>query len=436
MQTNIPSRELRTGMYVADLDRPWIDTPFLFQGFVIENDEQIGQLQEYCKFVLVDSLRSTQAGQAAIAAYVNKAKSGMQGSAEQESASDFDRYASAFDERNVNTVRPAFIPDNIEITTYRDVNPVEAELAPAEEAYARTGEILHDLMQDIQSGKDLAIQEVETVVQDVVDSMVRNPDALMLIARMRREDEVIYGHGLNVAIYLVALGRHLGLPKDFLERLGVVGLLLDIGKIKLPRELLLKNEQLTSEEFETIKEHVNHSLDILSETPNLHPDIVQGIAQHHERENGSGYPAGISKGNISLFGRMAAIADTFSALTNPRPYAEAAPAYEALHAMSNWGDEFYHASMVEQFIHAIGVFPVGSMVELSSGEVAVVISHSKVRRLKPRVLIISGPDKSPLPHPATVDLLYQAATHEPPRSILRGLPSGAYGLDAREYYLA
>lgn len=422
-------------MYVVELDRPWIDTPFLFQGFLIENDEQIGQLQEYCKFVLIDSLRSTQAGQAAISAYGNRAKSGMQDSAAQESASDFDRYAAAYDEPNVNTVRPAFIPADVETTTYRDVSAMEAELAPAEEAYARTGEILHDLMKDIQSGKDLAIQEVETVVQDVVDSMVRNPDALMLIARLRQADEVLYGHGLNVAIYLVALGRHLGLPKDFLERLGVVGLLLDIGKIKLPRELLLKNDQLTSEEFETIKQHVNHSLDILSETPNLHPDILQGIAQHHERENGSGYPAGISQGNISLFGRMAAIADTFSALTNPRPYAEAATPHEALQAMSNWGDEFYHASMVEQFIHAIGVFPVGSMVELSSGEVAVVISHSKVRRLKPRVLIISGPDKSPLPHPATLDLLYQAATQEPLRTILCGLPNGAYGLDAREYYL-
>jgi len=435
MHSKIPSRELHYGMYVADIDRPWIDTPFLFQGFLIENDEQISQLQEYCKFVLVDSLRSTQEGQTAISAYERKAKSNTHDSTEPESESYFDRHSTAFDDHNVPAVRLDFIPDNIEIKAYRNASPVEAELAPAEQAYARTGEILHDLMQDIQSGKDIAIQEVESVVQDVVDSMVRNPDALMLIARLRQEDEAIYGHGLNVAIYLVALGRHLGLPKDFLERLGVVGLLLDIGKIKLPRELLQKNDQLTSEEFEAVKKHVNFSLEILGETPNLHPDIVEGIAQHHERENGSGYPAGISKGNISLFGRMAAIVDTFSALTNPRPYAEAATPHEALQAMSDWGDEFYHAPMVEQFIHAIGVFPVGSMVELSSGEVAVVISHSKVRRLKPRVLIISGPDKSPSPHPATLDLLYQAATHEPARSILCGLPTGAYGFDPREYYL-
>src|SRR3990170_4600156 len=115
MHSKIPSRELHYGMYVADIDRPWIDTPFLFQGFLIENDEQIGQLQEYCKFVLVDSLRSTQEGQDAISAYEKKVKANMQDSTEPESASYFDRHSSAFDDDNVAAVRPAFIPDNIEI---------------------------------------------------------------------------------------------------------------------------------------------------------------------------------------------------------------------------------------------------------------------------------------------------------------------------------
>lgn len=432
MQTKIPSSELRIGMYVADLDRPWIDTPFLFQGFLIENDEHLMQLQQYCKFVLVDSANSTHAVQAAISAQAEISGANRRDSATPKSGPASDRHHAAAEESNA---RPSFIPAEINLTRFRNIIPVEAELAPAGQAFTRTGEVLRDLIRDIRSDKQLALEEVEVVIQDVVDSMVRNPDALMLIARLRQQDEVIYGHGLNVAIYLVALGRHLGLPKDFLERLGTVGLLLDIGKTRLPRELLLKKGRLTSAEFETVKDHVRLGLAILKETPDLHPDILQGIAQHHEREDGSGYPAGLSKGDIGLFGRMAAIADSFSALTNPRPYAEVIPAYEALHTMGNWGGEFYHASIVEQFIHAIGIFPVGSMVELSSGEVAVVISHNKVRRLKPRVLIISGPDKSPSPNPATLDLLYPPATQETPLSILRGLPTGAYGLNPREYYL-
>lgn len=418
------------GMFVADLDRPWIDTPFLFQGFLIENDEHLAQLRQYCKFVQVDSLNSAQSVQAAISAYEKKTRPHRHGPATPETGST---HHEAADERHV---RPSFIPADITLKRFRNIIPVETEIAPAEKAFARSGEVLRNLIQDIRSDKQLALEEVEVVIQDIVDSMVRNPDALMLIARLRHQDEVIYGHGLNVAIYLVALGRHLGLPKDLLERLGTIGLLLDIGKTRLPRELLLKKERLSSEEFETVKNHVNFSLNILKETPGLHPDILQGIAQHHEREDGSGYPVGLSRGDIGLFGRMAAIADSFSALTNPRPYAETIPAYDALHTLVNWGGEFYHAPLVEQFIHAIGVFPVGSMVELSSGEVAVVISHNKVRRLKPRVLVISGPDKSPSPNPATLDLLYQPATDGEPITILRGLPTGAYGLNPREYYLA
>jgi len=175
-------------------------------------------------------------------------------------------------------------------------------------------------------------------------------------------------------------------------------------------------------------------LEILKETPNLHADILDGIAQHHERENGSGYPAGISKGDICLFGRMAAIVNSFTALTNTRFHTKAVSAYEALKSISTMSGEYYLDSLVEQFVQTIGIFPVGSLVELSSGEVAIVISQSKVRRLKPRVLIISSPDKSPSPHPITLDLLGQsemtAAIY-----ILRGLPTGAYDLDVREYYL-
>jgi HD-GYP domain-containing protein (c-di-GMP phosphodiesterase class II) len=431
MQTKIPAAELSFGMFVADLDRPWIDTPFLFQGFLIENDEHLILLRKYCKHVLVDAMRSTQNAQATISAYREKS-----GANRRDFAAKIAMRADNDDSIAAQRyVRPSFIPTEITLTRFRNIIPVEAELAPAGKAYTRTGEVLRDLIQDIRSDKQLALEEVEVVIQDVVDTMVRNPDALMLVARLQKQDEVIYGHGLNVAIYLVALGRHLGLPKDFLERLGTIGLLLDIGKTRLPRELLLKKGRLTSAEFEMAKTHVALGLEILKETPGLHPDILQGIAQHHEREDGSGYPAGLSRGDIGLFGRMAAIADSFSALTNPRPYAEVIPAYEALQTMGNWGGQFYHAPVVEQFIHAIGIFPVGSMVELSSGEVAVVISHNKVRRLKPRVLIISGPDKRPSTSPSTVDLLYPPATQKIALSILHGLPTGAYGLNPREYYL-
>ncbi|RFC35622.1 MAG: HD-GYP domain, c-di-GMP phosphodiesterase class II (or its inactivated variant) [Candidatus Nitrotoga sp. SPKER] len=544
MKTEIPSSKLKIGMFVSDLDRPWLGTPFLLQGFLIESNEHIEQLQEYCTFVVIEWDRSTQGLQTAksvskrkvrpdsrdlmpppstsltetrdspiqisiadhsapesikekpadlqasdtlnvedavfeptvvdhsahtetITTNLNKdlhatpelqIKAGVLASFSGKIKNFFtiksDSKDKSYAPKNtfdspppppppppapevhiVTAQRPDFIPANVELTMYNDIRPVEEELAPAGKAYTLTEEVLQGLIQDIRSDKDLEIEEVETVIQDVVDSMVRNPDALMLIMRLRQQDNISYGDGLQTAVYLIALGRHMGLPKDFLERLGITGLLLDIGNIKLPSELLQKKERLTLEEFEIVKSHVSLGLEILKETPNLHNDILQGIAQHHERENGSGYPAGLSKGNISLFGRMAAIVNSFTALTNTRFHTKAVSAYDALKSISTMSGEYYLDSMVEQFIQTIGIFPVGSLVELSSGEVAVVISQSKVRRLKPRVLIISGPDKTPAPKPATLDLLHQSETM-PAVHILRGLPTGAFNLDAREYYLA
>jgi hypothetical protein len=164
---------------------------------------------------------------------------------------------------------------------------------------------------------------------------------------------------------------------------------------------------------------------------------MDGIAQHHEREDGSGYPNGLAVDDIGLFGRMAAIVDCFVALTNERDYAETMSAYAALRKLTEWSRTLFHAPLTEQFIQAIGVFPVGSIVDLSTDEVAVVTCQSRVQRLKPQVLIVRGPDKRPLPKPVYVDLLDQKPAQKgaEPRRIVRGLPLGAYGIDAHSLSL-
>ena len=331
-------------------------------------------------------------------------------------------------------VRASFIPETVLLTIYEDKQPVEDEIGAATAAFQRTNELMHRMVEDIRAGATLQLESVEEVISDMVDSMVRNPDALMWVARMREQHLTVYDHGLSVAVSLVAYGRHLGYPKDQLSQLGMMGLLLDIGKIKLPRELLEKNARLSSDEFEQIKEHVDLGLEVLMQTPNLHPDVLEGIAQHHERMNGTGYPNNIMGDKISIFGRMAAIADTYAAVTKHRPYAEAISPHEALQMLSNWSGTQFHADMVEQFIQSNGVFPVGSLVELSTGEVAVVVTHSKLKRLRPKVLVVAEADKSHCKHPAMRDLLYDVSDN--PAYIRRGLPSSAYGLDPSEYYLA
>jgi HD-GYP domain-containing protein (c-di-GMP phosphodiesterase class II) len=523
MASKIYANDLKIGMFVADLDRPWVDTPFLLQGFLIENDEQIHSLRTHCEWVMVDRARSTGAEYEAVAGagpiVPNRApmpqraagqapgvdpraatplstpqeqpepakaarprakpaaprmatpppSSGTSARPGEFDASGYGRAAAArgpgffarlfsgFKGRGKPSVaqsapeapevfretpqefaaRAELLPAGIEVQTYHDQVTVEEEVPRAQAAVTRASSLLDKLVADIKLGQSFEIERVEEIVDEMVESVVRNPDAAMWIARLREEDISTYGHGLQVSVYLTAFGRHLGFPKPQLEQLAQIGLLLDIGKIKLPRYLLEKQGRLTAEEYEEAKRHVQHGIDILRETANIDPEVIEGIEQHHERMNGSGYPHAHMGDEIGIYGRMAGIVDTFAALTNHRPYAAAASSYEALRSISGWAGEFFHEPLVQQFVSSIGVFPVGSLIELSSGEVAIVVAHNKVRRLKPRVLVVTGPDKTRSPHPAMLDLLYDhKAGGDDPVYIKRGLPAGAYGLDLKDFYLA
>ena len=528
MHQKIASKNLKTGMFVADLDRPWIDTPFLLQGFLLEDNEQLQQLRQHCEWVMIDPQRSigseydkpakktafaprdsnsepkviinrsqtpakpadresTKVGSTASARPVvarntapvtpvesrNSTAARSSGTLAPPAASRNARSTNSAnetpsrglrslwgdlregvtsmfgrtetDKRDVDKapesteapevyLRPAFIPETVQLTIYEDKVTVEAEITAAAESFKRANDLLSNMAEDIRGGQSLNLENIELVIDDMVDSMIRNPDALMWVARMREQDLNIYSHGISVAVNLVAFGRHLGYPKEQLTQLGTLGLLLDVGKIKLPRELLEKVQRLTADEFEQIKEHVDLGLDILRESPNLHPDVFEGIAQHHERMNGSGYPNNLIGNTISTFGRMSAIADTYAAVTKPRPYAEVVSPHQALQMLSSWSGSQFQPDMVEQFIQSIGVFPVGSMVELSTGEVAVVVTHSKYKRLRPVVLVLTEADKRIRTNPSTLNLLYD--TSDTPVYIKRGLPSKSYGLDPRDYYAA
>ncbi len=522
MASKIFTTDLKVGMFVADLDRPWVDTPFLLQGFLIENEEQITALKTHCDYVMVDRARSTGSEFEAVSGIspatntlppfsrqvIRSSAPGQEidpdaatalstlepraprpaapkrsapraereraptpsagredeatpvresGAASESSPGFIGRFVAAWKRRGrKGTAAPEYplpeapretpqefaaraelIPPGVEVQTYVDQVSVEEEVPHAQAAVTQASDLLEKLVNDIRLGQSFEVERVDEIVSDMVESIVRNPDAAMWIARLRREDISTYGHGLQVSVYLTSFGRHIGFPKAQLSQLAQIGLLLDIGKIKLPRYLLEKQGRLTTEEYEEAKRHVAHGIAILSETPNMDPDVLEGIEQHHERMNGSGYPRGYVGDEIGIFGRMAGIVDTFAALTNHRPYAAASSSYEALRSISGWAGEFFHEPLVQQFVSSIGVFPVGSLIELSTGEVAVVVAHNKVRRLKPRVLVVTGPDKTPSPHPAMLDLLYDTKSGgDEPVFIKRGLPAGAYDLDLKDFYLA
>jgi HD-GYP domain-containing protein (c-di-GMP phosphodiesterase class II) len=509
MYTNVPAQDIKIGMFIAELDRPWTDTPFLLQGFLVEDAQQVAQLQSCCKFVYVDRERSAAgvlpqvrepdpppraaaspaakprrpSGNAAPASgrarelsdsealildvieelgpgtetdYRSSltpgeiTQTGLFGSLLEGIGGLFRKRKSLrmperetvmtkgrlddVDKAPRTPVHHDFIPRSIAVTFHPETKTIEEELTPAKKAIAQVEALSRQVVDDIRAGRGISVEELDQVLNDVVDSVVRSPDALVWVARLKQQDAAIYGHSLQAAVYLLAFGRHLGLPKEQLAQLAVLGLFFDLGKTKVLRTLLSKPGPLTPDEFNLVKQHVSLGMDLIRQFPGLHPAILEGVAQHHEREDGSGYPAGLRAEGISLFGRMAGIVDTFVALTNPRPHQAAVSSYEALRKLAGWAGTLFHDPMVEQFIQTVGLFPVGCLVELSSGEIAVVVRQSKVRRLKPKLLVITGPDKVPIQSPAILDLLYQSDSNEPVH-IVRGLPAGFHGLDARDYNL-
>jgi HD-GYP domain-containing protein (c-di-GMP phosphodiesterase class II) len=522
--------ELTVGMFVCALDRPWLDTPFLIQGFLIEDEETLAQVRQICRYVSVDLSRSgiDDAEYLALRPARVEAKR-VRGTAPSpptdqraQPRSLVPRWLQALfwifgpnwrqpeeqpppahlPEKDlrpapVDRVKRAAVPkrkapsatalernppgialaapgdllawlgeqlERLRFSGGRESSatadapgsagaprlkrsasgrlnyesvPLEQELLRANDRFGAAIDMLGTVMHDIQVGKGLEIEAVESVVEDLVESIIRHPGALQLVSRMREADESSYTHALQVGVLLVSFGRELGFSRDELTHLGQVGMLLDIGKLRIDQRILNKRTHLTPKEFDEVKRHVEYGLEIIEASAVAHPDVVTGVAQHHERLNGSGYPQGLQDPEISPIGKMAGIVDTFSALTSIRPYAEPVSPYAAMQQLQAWADTYFNSGLVELFIQAIGIFPVGTLVELSTGELAVVLEQSRPRRLKPKVLVISAPDKTPLEIPFVLDLLHpecDSADRVP--YIRQGLAAASFAVDPREYYVS
>jgi HD-GYP domain-containing protein (c-di-GMP phosphodiesterase class II) len=319
--------------------------------------------------------------------------------------------------------------------SYTVVRELPEELPRARKGFEQASAALGALLADVRAGKTFPLLRSQEAVADMVDSMLGNPDAMLWLAHLRQSHIDTYQHGVRTSLYMISAGRSLGLPKRQIEALGQIGLLADVGKIQLPRALLDKPGLLTPAEFRIAKEHVELGLRALEASRQLDEIVRLGIVQHHERLDGSGYPQGLKGAQISIYGRLAGIADTFSALVCARPYANATAAQDALMSLYQWADTSFHGPLVEQFVQSLGVFPVGTLVELSNEEVAVVLEHNRTRRLEPRVIVLAGADKRPMPQPFVRDLFAQPrAEGVKPLRIQRGLAAGAYGLRPHDFY--
>jgi HD-GYP domain-containing protein (c-di-GMP phosphodiesterase class II) len=219
------------------------------------------------------------------------------------------------------------------------------------------------------------------------------------VTRLREKSASAHARALQVSIYMIVFGRFLELAREELELLGMVGLLQDVGKTRLPASIMEKNTTLTPEEAEIFKSHVQLGAEILKATPGMPPRLLELAILHHERQDGTGYPKGLKGEKIGLYGSIAAIADAFDILTAQRTKGEPLSPSQALSYLYKERGTGYHSDLVEQFIQCVGVFPVGSVVELNSAETGLVITQNLVRRLKPRVMIVLDAKGNPMrPH--------------------------------------
>lgn len=390
---------LQIGMFVCRLDRPWEETPFPLQGVELASDEDIDTMRRLCRVVYVDARRLVLPG-----LHRPLLRTELSGT----------RFKS--------------------VTRYVDKAPIEEEAPRARSAFDNASQIVERLFEDIVSGRELSVDHVEQAVRPLVASVLRSADAFFLIQGLRQRDDYSYSHAISCSALGAAFGRHMGFDEETIFSLAAGGLLMDVGKTRLPESLLQYQGSLSPGEVDVVRSHVWQGLEIIAASDITNQDVLDIVRTHHERHDGSGYPGGLAGNVIPITGRMLGIIDTYDAMSSARPYRAAISRHQALRQIYAARNRLFHAEMIEQFQVCLGVYPTGSLVELSTGEVAIVMAQNQVRRLRPRVAILSTPGRQPLTDFRQVDLM--ALGDKDAIDIVRSLAVGDYGIDAAELFLS
>lgn len=423
MKKMISVQDLEHGMYVSELvGRHWRETSFLFQGFEIQSDEQIEKLMQYCQHVMIDTEQGFDiASQPRRPAPVTTLKKAEPENLTREHVVSLEK------------VVDNFAPWHHRAPRYQDVTKLDEEIGYAKKVVTHTRETVYDIMGDVRLGRSINTNVAKKVVADMVDSVIRNPDALMCLNQLKNKDEYTALHSLRVCVLALAFGRHLDLSDEELNVLGLGALLHDVGKMKVPNDIINKPGKLTDEEFDLMKSHVPHGVTILEATHGI-PSVAIDVARyHHERYAGGGYAMGAKGEQIGLFGTIGAIVDCYDAITSDRSYHTGMSAHDALKKMYSWRGQDFQPVLIEQFIQCMGIYPIGSVVELNNGCIGVVISVNRERRLLPKVALVLNSDKTPFLPAKVVDLKEFSENRNKNMEIRKVLSPGEHGVIPTKY---
>lgn len=353
----IYSEDLQQGMYVQELDRPWLESPFLFQGFLLDSDEILKQVKETCEFVFVSPEQSEQDVRARMRKFTGTAKQN-------------------------NTPKESALSDEKEREDFL------IALRRSRKSYDKTRDYIHGALEDVRLGNSVDTSQAKVLVADLTDNIVRSPNAMIWLTHLKARDEYTALHCINVCILSISFGACLNFGKDELNELGLGALLHDLGKMRTPLEILNKPGRLTDAEFEQMKLHPVHGYEMLRQNEDVSLGALNIIKHHHERKNGHGYPDGLQEEDIPLMTQVAALIDVYDAITSDRCYHDSMTPYEALNNIYRWAKNDFNLQLVEKLIKCLGIYPIGTLVALNTNEVAVVISANEKTRLRPIVMLI------------------------------------------------
>lgn len=361
-----PVNQLVLGMYVVELDRPWLETPFLFQGFELKTKAEIQAIKELCQYVYVDMTRRKKRGNA----------------------------IDADDSVKKENYRRVALNNN---PPPRKLGVFEKEILRAEKTYANTEALVADFMQRAAKGGSIDGWLAKQAVAECVNSILQSPDAMLWLTQLKNKDQYTAQHSLNVCVLSIVLGRHLNLPEKNINILGLCGMMFDMGKMLVPLKILHKPGILEPEELLIMQSHTTLGYELLKSSDHMPPSVIETALTHHERLDGKGYPRQLKTNGISDFAKMIAIVDAYDAITSNRIHQKGRTHLEATHIITTMTGTHFDQALVVKFIESLGVYPPGCLVVMTNQAIAIVVEVNEEIKLRPKVIIILDEDKNPVP---------------------------------------
>lgn len=373
MLKKIAVEHLRLGMHIHEFCGSWMDHPFWRTKFVLEDPEDLRQIQTCgIQELWIDVQKGID----------------VAGATKQEAEAQIDAALHQI-------AQPSAAPVRVSMAE---------EVERAAKICAKSKEAVVSMFQEVRMGKAIDHEAAGELVEEISDSVLRNPGALISLARLKTADDYTYMHSVAVCALMVALARQLGLDEPHTREAGMAGLLHDLGKAVMPMDVLNKPGKLTDEEFRIMKSHPVEGHAMLVEGGAVGAIPLDVCLHHHEKVDGSGYPKGLKGDSISLFAKMGAVCDVYDAITSNRPYKSGWDPAESIRKMTEWSKGHFDERVFQGFVKSIGIYPIGSLVRLSSGRLGVVVEQSEKSLLAPRVKVFFSTKSQTYVPPEVVDL--------------------------------